>query len=181
MNDGMGVTKGGNGLQGKSLIKDERQAKWAGNFCTEMLKGEAAQDQKVLEAPRLGDDDPTNKTEEDETIEEMVRRMEREIDKEFKEFVLEYVVDDTIVATAAIPTKAATAATTATDTAGTISASATATGSAGGSSAKAAADATRASKADPPPGHATIGIGDSTITATRNPKWIRGATHRDIH
>ena len=126
----------------------------------------------MLEAPRLGDYDPAEKTEEDETIEEMVQGIERELNEEFKDFALEDVVDDAIVATSAIPTEVATAATTSTATAATTEASATATGAAGGPSVKAAADATRAPKAEPPR-HATTGISNSTITATRNPKWIQ--------
>ena len=108
-------------------------------------------ERRVHKASRLEDDDSDEKLAGDETIEEMVRRMNRELDEEFEDFNLKGAVVDNIITTAENPTKAAMAANTATATAATTVASSTAIGGAGRTPAEAAADAKRASKAEPLP------------------------------
>ena len=70
----MGATKEENGLQWTSLIKEEREAKWADDNPAEKMRGDAAQDQRVLAAPRVEG--------KEESIVEMVQRLTIEIDKE---------------------------------------------------------------------------------------------------
>ena len=157
-----------------------------------------APEQRVIGA-KLEDDVPAEKTEDEKTIEEMVRRMEREIDKEFKDFALDNVVGDSILTTAAIPAKVATAtaAETATaaaaKTATAITASEDATtaavaasmtrGAVEGAAVKSLAVATRVSKTEHTPPRVTTKNSNSTITitATRNPKWIRRSIRRGIN
>ena len=74
----------------------------------------------------------------DELIKKMMQRVEQELNEEF-----EYLT--------AAPKAAEMAANTTTTTAATTAVSATATGAVGRTSAEAAADANRASKAEPPP------------------------------
>ena len=76
----MRVTREENGLQGKSLIGEERESKWADDSA-EMMKGDAAQDQRALEAPRAGG----NK----ESIVEMVQWLTNEIDKDMATLIWE--------------------------------------------------------------------------------------------
>ena len=69
----IGATREESRPQGTFLIEKERDARWVDDSSAKMMKGDAAQDQRVLEAPRAKDDE--------ESMGEMVQRLTNKIDK----------------------------------------------------------------------------------------------------
>ena len=61
-------------------------------------EGDDRPQQRVIESPRLEDDDSTVKMTEDYTVEEMLQLMERELDEEFKYYFLKEVMIDSATA-----------------------------------------------------------------------------------
>ena len=74
------------------MIEEEIEAKWVDDS-TKMAKGDTAQDQRVLEAPRA----KGNK----ESIVEMIRQMDRQFDKTYGKFQASMAAIDMKVAQAA--------------------------------------------------------------------------------